>query len=192
MAKSLNYETKDIRTKDGKLRFGHIHQDQVKSSVMIQAQKGLDYITIDQTAPRDGWITSRCRGRYQVKCGELIPKGQPAMYFDATNGDIIFRTGGRILMEAENIHMEAHGSDNKNGIISLRSNEQILLDSKKVEANGAELVSIYSGAELKLTGINIMKMYSASIQKLTAASAIKPPGVVFASDLTKQSLGSSK
>jgi hypothetical protein len=179
MSKSLNYETKEIRTKDGALRLGHIHPDQVKSSVMIQSQKGLDYITIDQTIPRDGWITSRCRGRYQVKCGELIPKGQPAMYFDATNGDIIFRTGGRILMEAENIHMEAHGFDNKNGIISLRSNEQIFLDSKKIEMNGAELLSAYSGAELSLTGINIMKMYSASIQKLTAASAIKPPGFPF-------------
>jgi hypothetical protein len=43
--------------------------------------------------------------------------------------------------------------------------------------NGAELLSAYSGAELSLTGINIMKMYSASIQKLTAASAIKPPKI---------------
>lgn len=183
MTKSINYQTKDLRTKDGNLRFGHIHSDQVKSSIMLQAQRGLDYITIDQTAPRDGWITSRCRGRYQVKSGDLIPKGQPAMYFDASNGDIIFRTGGRILMEAENIHIEAHGSDNKNGIISLKSNEQILLDSKRIDINGKESISIYSGSDLKLTAINIMTMYAASIQKLTAASALKPPGVPFKPDL---------
>ena len=47
MAKSINYETKDINTKDGNLRFGHIHKDQVISSVMIQGQGGLEYITID-------------------------------------------------------------------------------------------------------------------------------------------------
>lgn len=191
MAKSINYETKDLRTKDGNLRFGHIHSDQVKSSIMIQAQKGLDYITIDQTAPRDGWITSRCRGRYQVKSGDLIPKGQPAMYFDASNGDIIFRTGGRILMDAENIHIEAHGSDNNNGIISLKSNEQIILDSKRIDINGKESVSVYSGAELRLTSINIMKMYAASYQKLSAASAIKPPGVPFALDLKTKAIVSS-
>ncbi len=62
MTKSINYETKDIHTKDGNLRFGHIHKDQVIASAMIQGQGGLEYITIDQTEPRKGWITSRCRG----------------------------------------------------------------------------------------------------------------------------------
>ena len=34
MTKSKNYETKRTGTKDGMVSFGHIHPDQVKSSVM--------------------------------------------------------------------------------------------------------------------------------------------------------------
>ena len=54
--KSVNKEIKDVRTKDGNLRFGHIHKDQAKSSIMLQGQGGLEFITIDQTSPREGWI----------------------------------------------------------------------------------------------------------------------------------------
>ena len=39
MSLSENKETKDIRTKDGNLKFGHIHTDQVKSSIMMQASR---------------------------------------------------------------------------------------------------------------------------------------------------------
>ena len=61
----------------------------VHSSVMMMGSTGgaddLEYITIDETEPRKRWITSRCRGRYQVKSGDDIPKGQPGIYFDANN-----------------------------------------------------------------------------------------------------------
>ena len=42
MAKSKNNESKDIRTKDGNLKFGHIHKDQVISSIMMQGQEVLN------------------------------------------------------------------------------------------------------------------------------------------------------
>lgn len=170
MAKSKNYESKDIRTKDGNLRFGHIHNDEVKSSVMVQGQGGLEYITIDQTKPRNAWMTSRCRGRYQVKAGDNIKKGEPAMYFDASNGDIIIRTGGRILMQAENIHLDAKGNDLKNGIISLKSNQEILLESKKINMNASESCSILSSGELQCTATNILKLYGGTMERLTGAS----------------------
>lgn len=171
MAKSRNYESKDIRTKDGNLRFGHIHNDQVKSSVMIQGQGGLEYITIDQTKPRNGWMTSRCRGRYQVKAGNNIPKGQPAMYFDACSGDIVIRTNGRILMQAENIHLDAKGNDTKNGNITLKSNQQIMLESKKINISSSESCSLFSSGELQTSAANILKMYGGTIENLTATSS---------------------
>jgi hypothetical protein len=170
MAKSKNYESKDIRTKDGNLRFGHIHNDEVKSSVLIQGQGGLEYISIDQTKPRNAWMTSRCRGRYQVKSGDNIPKGQPAMYFDASNGDIVIRTGGRILMQAENIHLDAKGYDNENGVISLKSNQEILLEGKRININGSESCSHFTSGEMQVTAANILKLYGGSIERLTATS----------------------
>ena len=56
MSKSINYETKVKNTKDGSIVFGHIHEDQVKSSLLLHGQKAKDYITMDQTAPREGGL----------------------------------------------------------------------------------------------------------------------------------------
>lgn len=181
MALSQNLETKDIRTKDGNLRLGHIHLDQVKSSIMMQGQGGLEYITIDQTAPRNGWITSRCRGRYQVVCGDNIPEGDVAMYFNScgdkglSRGNIEIITKGVFKVNAKDIQLIATGTDNSSGRITLKSNEEIKLDSKQINVNAAEAMSLFSDGELNTTAKNIMKMTAGSFQKLSSASALKPP-----------------
>ena len=172
---SSNYETKDIRTKDGALRFGHIHQDQVKSSILLQGQGGLEYITIDQTDPRLGWITNRCRGRYQIKCGDNIPKGQPAFWLDCANGDIVISTRGRIRMEAENIDIIAYGPDNNNGNVNITASAKINMESKQVEINGKQSTSLYTNGSMQITATNILNMYAGDMQSVTSSSALKPP-----------------
>lgn len=177
MAKSINYETKDIHTKDGNLRFGHIHKDQVISSAMMQGRGGLEYITIDQTEPRKGWITSRCRGRYQIKCGDDIPKGQPAFWLDAASGDIVISTRGRIRMEGENIDIIAYGSGPSNGNVNINGKEAVNIEGKTVNINGNEKLSIFTDGSCQLTAMNILKMYTGDMQSLTAAANIKPPSI---------------
>jgi hypothetical protein len=167
MSKSINYETKVKNTKDASIVFGHIHEDQVKSSLLLHGQKAKDYITMDQTAPREGWISSRCRGRYQVVSGDLIPKGQPAMYFDAKSGDIVIKTKGRIRMEAENIDIIAKGSDNKNGNVTIDGNESVNLISRKVDITADELFNVISDGTVQMTAINIMKTYANTFEKLS-------------------------
>jgi hypothetical protein len=194
MGKSLNLETKDIRTKDGNLRLGHIHLDQVKSSIMMQGQGGLEYITMDQTAPRNGWITSRCRGRYQVVCGDNIPEGDVAMYLNScgdkglSRGNIEIITKGVFKVNAKDIQLIATGTDNSSGRITLKSNEEIKLDSKQINVNAAEAMSLFSDGELNTTAKNIMKMTAGSFQKLSAASALKPPAL----SINPRALGSVK
>jgi len=183
MTKSKNYETKDIHTKDGNLRFGHIHKDNVISSAMIQGQGGLEYITIDQTGPRKGWITSRCRGRYQVKCGDEIPKGQPAFWLDADSGDIVISTRGRIRMEAENIDITAYGGDASNGYVNISGKEGVNIEGKSVNINGNEKMSIFTDGSMQMTAMNILKMYTGDMQSLTAASNLKPPSIPFSSSI---------
>lgn len=183
MANSENLETKDIRTKDGNVRFGHIHKDQVKSSVIIQAQGGQEYITIDQTGGRKHWITTRCRGRYQVKCGDNIPEGDVAIYISSGGenglnlGNIEIHTNGLFKVQAKEIQMIATGTDNESGKITLKSNEEIKLDSKQININAAEAMSLVSDGELNTTAKNIMKMTAGSFQKLSSASALKSPGL---------------
>lgn len=177
MAKSKNYETKRTGTKDGQLSFGHIHGDEVKSSVMIQGQEALEYITIDQTEPRKRWMTSRCRGRYQVKCGDDIPKDQIGMWFNADSSDILIQTKGRIRMEAENIDIIARGPDTTKGVINIQSNESVNIETKRFTANANESISIFTDGDMFQSAINIMKVYGGSIQKMTARSVIKPPSL---------------
>lgn len=192
MANSINYETKREGTKDSQVSYGHIHNDEVKSSLMLQGQESLEYITIDQTEPRKRWITSRCRGRYQVKSGDDIPKDQPGMYFDACNSDIIFRTGGRIRIEAANVDIISRGSDSSNGTINLISNESINLKSKKITSNASESMSLFTDGEMLQSAINILKVYSGASQRITATSSLKGPSLPIIPDLLQYSFMEGK
>lgn len=172
---SKNYETKRVGTKDGQISFGHIHADQVKSSIMIQGQESLEYISIDQTNPRKGWITSRCRGRYQIKCGDDIPKDRAGFWLNADRSDIVIQTKGRIRMEAENIDLIAQGPDPTSGVINIISNESVNIDTKKFAANTNESITLYTDGKMVEVGINIIEKYGGIIKELTAAAALKPP-----------------
>lgn len=185
MTKSKNYEAKRTGTKDGMTSFGHIHPDQVKSSVMIQGQEALEYIAIDQTEPRKRWMTHRCRGRYQVGCGDDIPKDQVGFWVNAESSDILIQTKGRIRMEAENIDLIARGPNPTKGVINIISNESVNVDTKKFTANANESLSLYTDGEMLQTAINILKIYGGSIQKLTAMSAIKPPSLTILNNLAQ-------
>ena len=185
MAISKNYETKRTGTKDGQLSFGHIHGDEVKSSVMIQGQEALEYISIDQTAPRKRWITSRCRGRYQVRCGDDIQKDQIGFWLNADASDILIQTKGRIRMEAENIDLIARGPDPTKGVINIHSNESVNIETKKFTTNANESISLYTDGEMQQTAINIMKLFGGSIEKMTSMSAVKLPSVPILNDITQ-------
>jgi hypothetical protein len=177
MAKSTNYESKRTGTKDGQIAFGQIHQDQVKSSVMIQGQESLEYISIDQTAPRKRWMTSRCRGRYQVKCGDDIPKDEIGMWFNADRSDILIQTKGRLRLEAENIDLIARGPDPSKGVVNIISNESVNIETKKFTANANESISIFTDGTMQQSAMNIMRIYGGSIQKITSMSAAKTPSL---------------
>lgn len=177
MTKSKNYETKTTGTKDGQITFGNIHSDQVKSSLMLQGQESLEYITIDQTAPRKRWMTSRCRGRYQVKCGDDIPKDDIGMWFNADRSDILIQTKGRLRLEAENIDIIARGSDPSKGVVNIQSNESVNIETKTFAVNANESVSLFTDGQMQQTAINIMRIYGGSIQKMTSMSANKTPSL---------------
>jgi hypothetical protein len=185
MSKSKNYQTKRTGTADGMVSFGHIHPDQVKSSVMIQGQESLEYIALDQTAPRKRWMTSRCRGRYQVGCGDDIPKDQVGFWVNAESSDILIQTKGRIRMEAENIDLIARGPDTSKGVINIHSNESVNIETKKFTANANESISLFTDGEMQQTAINIMKIVAGSIQKMTSMSAIKPPSLPILNDIVQ-------
>jgi hypothetical protein len=182
MAKSQNNETKDIRTKDGNQKFGHIHDDQVISSIMLQGQESLEFVTLDQIDPRKRWIWTRNRGRYQVISGDDIPEDQIAIYISSAGGNgqapgnIEMFSKGTIKIQAENIELIATGTDNNAGNITLQGNQNIRLEGgKEINMDSKESTSISAASDLNLTATNAMKNKAGHIQQETAASALKKP-----------------
>jgi len=181
MAKAQNYHTIRYGNKDGELKFGHIHNDNEISAFMVRS--GSDtrhYMSMDATGNegRKGGTINRCPGTYQIKCGDDVTSdpedGKPAFYVECVNGDIIFSaTRGRIKFQAENIEFLANGGDNKNGVITIKSNEKVEIISKNVEVNATSVAKFFSSGTCKVVGNAILDIYGGLSACATGASKIK-------------------
>ena len=181
MAKAENYHTIRYGNKDGELKFGHIHNDNEISAFMVRS--GSDtrhYMSMDATGNegRKGGTINRCPGSYQIKCGDDVTSdpedGTPAFYVECVNGDIIFSaTRGRIKFQAENIEFLANGADNKNGVITLKSNEKVEIISKNVEVNASSVAKFFSSNTCKIVGNAVLDIYGGLSACATGASKIK-------------------
>jgi hypothetical protein len=181
MAKAENYHTIRYGNKDGELKFGHIHNDNEISAFMVRS--GSDtrhYMSMDATGNegRKGGTINRCPGSYQIKCGDDVTSdpedGLPAFYVECVNGDIIFSaTRGRIKFQAENIEFLASGADNKNGVITLKSNEKVEIISKNVEVNATSVAKFFSSGTCKVVGNAILDLYGGLSACATGASKLK-------------------
>lgn len=147
----MNKESRDaIRygTRNGELKFGHVHNDQVLSSVMLRS--GYDYrqyFTMDSEGKRKGWTTSCAPKVYQIRCGYDQKKGDMAFIIEALNGDIVLTAkNGDIRMNARNISILANENANGNdqGVLTMEANERIDLRSKNVEVNATSVAKFFS------------------------------------------------
>ena len=181
MAETQNYNTIRYGNKDGELKFGHIHNDGEIAAFMVRS--GSDtrhYMSMDATGNegRKGGTINRCPGSYQIKCGDDVTSdpehGIPAFFVECKNGDIIFSaTRGRIKFQAENIEFLASGADNKNGVITIKSNEKVEIISKNVEVNASSVAKFFSSNTCKIVGNAILDMYGGLAACATGASKIK-------------------
>jgi len=183
MSKSKNYHTIRYGNKDAEIKFGHIHNDNEISSFSIRS--GADprhYMSMDATGNveqgRKGGTINRCPGTYQIKCGDDVRSGSedgmPAFYVECVNGDIIFSaTRGRIKFQAENIEFLASGADNKNGVITIKSNEKVEIISKNVEVNASSVAKFFSSNTCKIVGNAVLDIYGGLSACATGASKIK-------------------
>lgn len=183
MSEAKNYHTIRYGNKDSEIKFGHIHNDNEISSFSVRS--GADprhYMTMDATGNaeqgRKGGTINRCPGSYQIKCGDDVRSdpedGMPAFYVECVNGDIIFSaTRGRIKFQAENIEFLANGSDNKNGVITLKSNERVEIISKNIECNASSVAKFFSSNTCKIVGNAILDIYGGLSACATGASKIK-------------------
>ena len=180
MATTENLYAIRYGNRDGEIKFGHVHNDNELSAFM--ARSGSDprhYVSLEATGNevRKGSTINRCPGTYQIKCGDDVTSdpenGTPAFFVECVNGDIIFSaTRGRIKFQAENIEFLASGADNKNGVITLKSNEKVEIISKNVEVNATSVAKFFSSGTTKVIGNAILDIYGGLAACATGASKI--------------------
>ena len=176
MAQKTNYHAARKGTKDGEIKWGHIHNDNVLSALMLRS--GHDYrhyITMDADSTRQGHTLVRCPGVFHLRAGDDIPYNKESIVIEALSGDITLKAmNGRIRLEAENIYAFAKGSGNSDGIIEVESNEAVNIRTKKVLVDVSSFCKLISAGTLQLVSDGLMDIYGGLVDCATGSSKKKP------------------
>lgn len=177
MAQTKNYNTLRYGNKDGELKFGHIHQDNTLSAAMLRSgSESLHYITLDATGEdfRKNGTICRSKGSFQVKAGDDVKSGNPGVFIDAGNGDLVLRApNGRVRIEAVDIDIGSAGPDNKTGNINLYATEKITLEASTVSIESKASTKIFSENIVEVIGNSIVNIYGGFVDIADGATSVK-------------------
>jgi hypothetical protein len=177
MAQLKNYHTIRYGTAEGEIKFGHITQDNVQSAVMLRnGSSNTHYITLDSSGEPHRKYGTICRspGSFQVRAGDNVPKDQPGVYVEAVSGDLILRApSGRVRIEGVNIDLIASGPDGENGVITIDSNEKVIIKSQIIDVNSTASTKIFSENTVNMIGKGILNMYGGLIDAADGATKLK-------------------
>ena len=176
MGKKINRHPFYTGNKHGRLSFGAYRLANETAAVMLQSGRdaGRHYTVMQSTGDADkgskGSTTSICPGTHTVKAGKdivnytipsVVSNNIPAIFYEAENGDIVLTAPhGNVKISAENIELIATGVNNKNGVISLTSNEKINLKSQMIDINSGVSTKIFSESTVDIIGKGILNVYA--------------------------------
>lgn len=178
MTKVKNYHTIRYGNNDGEIKFGHISSDeQISAFVVRSASDDRHYLQMDSTGDLDqgrkGGTINSCPGSFQIKCGDDVKDGVPALYIEAVRGDIVFNArNGRIRMMADDIDLIADGTSNKSGSITMTANQNIFQRCKNFDVSVSAVAKIVSSGSLKLTGDTLLNIYGGLIDAADGATKL--------------------
>ena len=176
MGRKINRHPFYTGNKHGRLSFGAYRVANQTAAVMLQSGQdaGRHYTVMQSTGDADkgskGSTTSICPGTHTVKAGKdivnytipsAVSNNIPAIFYEAENGDIVLTAPhGNVKISAENIELIATGVNNKNGVISLTSNEKINLKSQMIDINSVVSTKIFSESTVDIIGKGILNVYA--------------------------------
>ena len=177
MTKKQNYHTIRYGNKDGELKFGHITENnQLLAFIVRSATHAKHFIAMSSTGEDHLKHGTICRspGSFQVKAGQNVADGIPAVYIEAESGDLVIKAAGRVRIEGENIDLRATGGDGKNGVINIDGNEKVVINGKEgVFINSDASVKIISENTVECIGKAILNIYGGLIDCADGATKIK-------------------
>jgi hypothetical protein len=191
MADRINYHAYRLGNDHGEIKFGHIHDDDNISGVLLRTGEdgGRHYIQMDSSGSvdqgRKGSTMNVCPGSFSVRAGKDVSKEVPAIYQIAENGDIIIGApNGRIRIFAQNIELIAQGPDGKNGVIQLDANEKVIVKAPQIDINSKVSTKIFSEKTVDVIGKAILNIYGGLVDCADGATKIKgSKGGVFINEI---------
>lgn len=177
MSERKNYETIRYGNKDGEIKFGHIHQDNTLSAAMIRSgSESLHYITLDATGEdfRKNGTICRSKGAFQVKAGDAVKDGNPGVYIDAVNGDLVLRApNGRVRIEGINVDIKAQGTNEEQGVVNIEGSTKVLIKAPIINASSEISTRIFSENTVEVIGNAICNIYGGFLDLADGATTRK-------------------
>ena len=174
MAEKKNAHAIRYGNADGEIQFGHIHDDNEMSSVMLRDGDAFNhYISLEKTGKEHRKNGTICvsPGSFQVKAGEKVKDDWPGIYLDAVNGDVIIRANkGKIRMEAQNIELHAKGPDGKNGNVVIDANEKFIVAAQIIDVSGKASAKFFSEKTVEVIGNQLLNIYGGFIDAADGAT----------------------
>ena len=167
-------------TKDGELKFGHIHDDSKIAAVLLRSgAESNHYISMDsegQPHRKHGTIC-RSTGAFQIKAGDNVKSSgieeNIGVYIEAVDGDIVINAGkGRIRFIGENIDLIARGGDGQNGNITIDANEKVIVNAPIISVTSKVSTRLVSENQIDLVGKAILNIYGGLVDCADGATKI--------------------
>ena len=134
---------------------------------------GRHYIRLQQTGSKEdgskGSTSIVCPGTLTALTGKDIvnypegsnePRGIPAIFYQAENGDIVLTAPrGKIKIAAEAIEIIAKGSDGKTGVVDISADDKINLKAQIIDVNSTVSTKIFSEDTVHVIGKSLLNIY---------------------------------
>ena len=99
---------------------------------------------------------------------------QAGIVLDSVSGDIIIKAPqGKIKLQAQDIELIANGPTGTTGVITLDSNDKVVINSKSIDMRGKESVKFFSEKTLDIVGNAIMNIYGGLVDMADGATKLK-------------------
>ena len=134
---------------------------------------GRHYIRLQETGSKEygskGSTSIVCPGSLTALTGKDIvnyppgsdePRGIPAIFYQAENGDIVLTAPrGKIKIAAEAIEIIAKGSDGKTGVVDISADDKINLKAQIIDVNSTASTKIFSENTVHVIGKSLLNIY---------------------------------
>ena len=188
MSKPINKHPLRYGNEHGEIKFGHIIKEkQFGYLVRTGDDGGRHYIRMrtngDVKQGQKGSTNFHSPGSHTINCGQDIRGAKsadggkvvnpPAYNLLAQNGDVnIAAPHGTIRLSAQNIELIATGSDGRNGVIKLNSNEKVRIESPDIEVTSSVSTKIVSSNQVNVIGEGIMNVYGGLMDFADGATSL--------------------